>query len=340
MEAVNNSPIPITILSGFLGAGKTSVLSHILQSNHEKKIAVLVNDFGKLNIDAALIVAVEGETISLTNGCICCTIRDDLMKEVLCLLSKETPPEHIIIETSGVSDPTLVAHTFLMPALENLVAVENIITVVDADLALDLDEEYKNLAIRQIKIADIVIINKIDLASDQKRKDLQAHIKNIVPTVRTLETIGGRIPIAVVFGSDWNSALRNWDIKPVLPPDFRTWIYSSESPFTFMALRKALEELPSAIFRVKGFIQLEKTPSNPGLLQITGGRSSLRLHHKFKPEQKKTQLVFIGKKSDTDDKAVNALFDHCQILYSRESLEKKKTPIAVKNIRALEVIFG
>ena len=101
----------MTILSGFLGAGKTTLLNHILHGNHGLKIAALVNDFGAINIDAQLVVGVEGETVNLSNGCICCTIRGDLLKETLKLLRREDPPEYIIIETSGVSDPIAVAES-------------------------------------------------------------------------------------------------------------------------------------------------------------------------------------------------------------------------------------
>src|SRR5688572_15521261 len=102
---------PLTIITGFLGAGKTTLLNRILSADHGLKIAVLVNDFGTVNIDAAMIVNVEGETYSLSNGCICCTIREDLVKAVREVLNRADPPEYIVIETSGVSDPLEVALT-------------------------------------------------------------------------------------------------------------------------------------------------------------------------------------------------------------------------------------
>jgi len=118
-------PVPVTILSGFLGAGKTTMVNHILHGDHGLKIAVLVNDFGAINIDAQLVVGVEGDAVNLSNGCICCTIRGDLLKETLKLLRREDPPEYLIVETSGVSDPVAVANTFLAPEVKSLARLDS-----------------------------------------------------------------------------------------------------------------------------------------------------------------------------------------------------------------------
>ncbi len=178
-------PVPMTILSGFLGAGKTTLVNHILHGNHGLKIAVLVNDFGAINIDAQLVVGVEGETVKLSNGCICCTIRGDLLKETLKLLRREDPPEYVIIETSGVSDPVAVANTFLVPEVKPLVRLDSILVVVDADNILTLDEEIFGLALDQIAVADIVVLNKVDLVTAVELEDIKADlIRRIVPRMK------------------------------------------------------------------------------------------------------------------------------------------------------------
>ncbi|NJO00189.1 MAG: GTP-binding protein [Anaerolineales bacterium] len=143
MNRTNQQVIPLTIIGGFLGAGKTTLLNHILHSDHGLRVAVLVNDFGAINIDTQLIVGVEGETISLSNGCICCSIRDDLMEATLQLLERPDPPEYIIVETSGVSNPGAVKLTFMFSSeLISRVRVDSIVTVIDAEQFPLIEERY------------------------------------------------------------------------------------------------------------------------------------------------------------------------------------------------------
>ncbi|MGQ9813653.1 MAG: CobW family GTP-binding protein, partial [Candidatus Roseilinea sp.] len=138
-----NKKLSVSIISGFLGAGKTTLLNHILRSNHGLRIAVLVNDFGAINIDAQLVAEARGDEdiISLENGCICCSIRGDLLAAVARLLNRQPAPQHIIVETSGVSDPIAVVQTFMLPQLAGFFELDAILLVIDAEQVLSLTGE-------------------------------------------------------------------------------------------------------------------------------------------------------------------------------------------------------
>ncbi len=200
--------IPVTILTGFLGAGKTTLLNHLLHGGHGRRIAVLVNDFGAVNIDAQLIVGVEGEdTVNLANGCICCTIRDDLYRAVLEICQRSDPPEYILVETSGVSDPLAVAHTFTQTALSQYVHVEAILTVVDAEQYEAIPRENQVLALDQIGTADIVVLNKVDLITLPQRIAIEERIRYISPKARILLTQHGQLSAINWVRDAWQLAV-------------------------------------------------------------------------------------------------------------------------------------
>jgi len=333
------TPIPITIISGFLGSGKTSLLRHILLADHGKKIAVLINDFGQLNVDAELISTIEGETIGLTNGCICCTIRDDLLSEVLKLLERKELPDQIIIEASGISDPALVAHTFLMPAMQGVVEVDSIISVVDAAQILDMDDQLKKLALKQIRVADLLLINKIDLTNESKLSQVRDYVKKISNDVRMVETIRSQASLNIILGTHTFDQKKLLNVRERVDVKFETWTYESDKQFTFMAIRKALEKIPGSIYRMKGFVHLEAMPHNQGIFQMTGGRAWLRLGEFWKTEDRITRLVFIGKKNETCSESMIENLDKCQQKYCRENLDRS-APIMVENMKALSIIFG
>ena len=335
-----NQRVPITIIGGFLGAGKTSLLSHILKSDHGKRMAVLVNDFGQLNIDAEQIVEIEGETISLTNGCICCTIRDDLMNEVLNLLTKSVVPEHIIIETSGVSDPTLVAHTFQMPAMQGIVEVDSLISVVDADNILSMDKQVQDLITKQVRVADLIVVNKVDLAGLHQEQEVLAYINRLAPKSRIIKAMHGVVPLHLMLGTSRFTPEGLIYSRQDHIPEFDTWTYTNKLPFTFMSIRKAVEGMPTNVYRAKGFFQLEGALAEQGLFQMTGGRSWLRMGTSWGNNTRMTRLVFIGKDIDENRESICKFLDECQTNYCRTAIDARSEPIVIDDLRALSVLFG
>ncbi len=323
-------PVPVTILTGFLGAGKTSLINRILRSDHGLRLAVMVNDFGTVNIDTELVVGVEGETISLANGCICCTIRDDLAMAALNLAQRQPPPEHILIETSGVSDPFAVAQTFLLPQLQTLFRLDSIITIVDAEQVTTLRGAQESLAMDQITAADIVVLNKIDLATPDQLARARAWIAEIAPRARVLETSFAQVPVELLFGAgnfnperlaaravqhthvheagDAHAAHEHTSHDRV----FETWCYVTEEPLDHEALADAVDALPTTIFRAKGIVNLSQHPHQKALLHVVGRRAQLTLDEAWGERTPRTQIVVIGTAGGVHADTLFELFDRCR----------------------------
>ena len=351
-------PVPIAIIGGFLGSGKTSLLTHLLSEDHGIRFAVLINDFGEINIDAKLVVSVEGQsTISLANGCICCTIRDDLLTEVSRLIAMPTPPEYIVIEASGVSDPAAVAQTFLLDDQQKQVQVDAIISVLDADLS-SIPNDYQELARSQVEVADIVVLNKIDLVSAEQIAGMRQYVTQAVPRARLLETTHGRVPVEMVFGlnafdptmldrdhagaihaEDCGCGLTECHHSPLSHNHrdmFATWAYRTDQPFSFSALQRAIEHLPEKIYRAKGRVRLEIDPSERGILQVTGRRGWLRLDGAWhENEEPVTELVFIGRpEMGTQD----LIRDHFNKALDDAGTQEEEGYL-IKDLRAFSVVF-
>jgi G3E family GTPase len=322
--------IPVTIITGFLGAGKTTLLNYILHNNHGMRIAVLVNDFGSVNIDSELIVGVEGESVSLANGCICCTIRDDLLKAVFDVINRPDPPQYLIVETSGVSDPFAVAETFLMPALRPHVGVDSIVTVVDAEQAKDLRGDQEVLAMDQISAADIIVMNKVDLVDREQLGAARAFIREVVPDARILEVTHGRAPLELLLGVGEYSidklqtrAQRDVHTHAVGATAhehhhhdhtlvFNTWTYASAEPMVYKALCDAIDNLPVTIFRAKGFVLLKEAPERKAVLHIVGKRAQLTFSGTWGDQKPHTRLVFIGTQGGVNAEKLQVLLDGAQ----------------------------
>ena len=302
------SPIPLTILTGFLGAGKTTLLNQILRGEHGLRVAVLVNDFGAINIDAALIDHVRDATISLRNGCICCSIRSDLLAAVLGLLRREQPPEYIIIECSGVADPIEVARTFNLPELRPWVQLDSMIALIDAE-QVHTHEEYQDLIADQIAAADIVILNKIDLASANLRNGLRAWVGAIAPAARVIEASYGHVALELLLGvGRYAHTLAHHSADRQHGDMFATWSFTTERPFAFKPLRAMLANLPTTIIRAKGTLWVAEQPDRRLVLQLVGQRLSLSVDTLWSGAPRRSDLVLIGAVGNIDPVQLDAAF--------------------------------
>ncbi|UNE53597.1 CobW family GTP-binding protein [Bartonella machadoae] len=215
MEKKQNMPhkIPVTVLTGYLGSGKTTLLNRILSENHGKRYAVIVNEFGEIGIDNDLIVASDEEIYEMNNGCVCCTVRGDLIRILESLIQRSHRFDAIIIETTGLADPIPVAQTFFMDdTVQEKTALDSVIAVVDAK-HLPSQLKKSREAEDQIAFSDVILLNKIDLVTPQERAHAESLILAINPQAVIYTTERANIPLDKLLN------LGSFDLQRVLEND-------------------------------------------------------------------------------------------------------------------------
>ena len=317
MEGKSNrvNPIPVTIVAGFLGAGKTTLLNHILTAEHGRRIGVLVNDFGSINVDAELVSEVEDGMMTLANGCVCCAIRVDLIQAVLKLSDRPEPPAHIVIECSGVADPKSVYEAFLEQEIRNTVLVDGVLTVVDAEQVLGLPEKEADLARAQVAGADLIILNKTDLVDSTVLNKVEDWLSAIKPTVQILKTTHCQAPIEILLGlehqQDTVSKGHASSHQHHHELDFETWSFESYNPLRLDFLQELLSHLPATVFRAKGFLYTTDKPADRLLLQMVGRRAVISVNRQWQSERPQTRLVFIARSGTCDFPAIERALNSC-----------------------------
>ncbi len=191
-------PIPVTVLTGFLGAGKTTLLNYLLTQPHGHKCAIIINEFGAISIDNQLVIGADEEIVELNNGCLCCRVRGDLVKSLANLFQKQKRFDYVLVETTGLADPSPIAHTFFMPELKAKLRLDAIVTVADAK---HLEKELMDApeATPQIAFADVILLNKTDLVSPADLERVEARIRRMNPLAKVYRTHNSQIEVAKIF---------------------------------------------------------------------------------------------------------------------------------------------
>ncbi|XQY91377.1 GTP-binding protein [Metabacillus sp. HB246100] len=305
-----NRRIPVTVLSGYLGSGKTTLLTHLLTNQDNKKIAVIVNDMSEINVDASLIKQgafsqTEEKLVELQNGCICCTLREDLIVEVKKLVDKGDL-DYIIIESTGISEPIPVAQTFIYEDeeigihLSEICKLDAMVTVVDAyrfwhdfasgETLLDRKQatneddhrEIVDLLIDQIEFADIIVLNKVDLVEKEDIQELRDIVNKLNPEAKILESSFARIEIDEIMDTNlfdfekasqaagWIKELMQEHIPETEEYGVTSFVYKRQRPFHPERFMTWLENWPVDVVRAKGFFWLASRNETTGLLSQAG----------------------------------------------------------------------
>ncbi|MBH8551826.1 GTP-binding protein [Nostocaceae cyanobacterium CENA357] len=310
--------MPVTIITGFLGSGKTTLLNQILKNKQDLKVAVLVNEFGDINIDSQLLISVDQDMVELTNGCICCTINDNLVDAVYRVLEREDRIDYLVIETTGVADPLPIILTFLGTELRDLTNLDSIITVVDSETFNEAHFESE-AALKQITYGDIILLNKTDLVTSEKLENVENFIHDMKNGAKILHTKHGEVALPLILDvglTPTDEYIAN-DAKDThehehhhhnhdhhhehhshhLENDgFVSISFQTDRPFDVQKFEKFLiEEMPQDVFRAKGILWFSDSELRH-IFQLSGPRYSLHADEWQTPP--KNQAVFIGKKLD------------------------------------------
>ena len=314
--------IPFTVIGGFLGAGKTTLLNHWLRHAAGRRLAVLVNDFGAINIDAALIEANSGDTIALTNGCVCCQIGDDLSLALLRILESDRRFDGVVVEASGVSDPWRIAQ---LGRADPRLSLDAVIVLVDASAATanSRDPLLADTLERQVKAADLIVINKSDLVDESERAALRSWLERTADAVAKIETThaqlapqllsGAYLPAPRAFTSAEDAACTHHadghaHDDPTHGAQFETWSCRPTRVFAPEDLRAWLKAPPPGLLRLKGVVRTEARGdlASWSEIQFAGRSGTLR---SAQVPRDAAALVAIGLRSRLPVRALTTFFE-------------------------------
>ena len=257
-RALAAARLPVTIVAGFLGSGKTTLVNRIRAQQTGLRIAVMVNEIGDIAIDGELIAAGDGDIVELANGCICCSIADDFAGAVARVLQHRPLLDCLVVETTGLADPLPVALTFLRPEFREAVRVDSIVTLADAE-NFSLDHVNGRAAVNQLRYADFILLNKCDLVAPARAGAVEDRIRAVAGGAHILRTVRAEIPLPLILGAGrfgHRPELERGAHDHLAGDGFEAVSFASEAAFSADAFQNFLETLPPTVFRAKGILTI------------------------------------------------------------------------------------
>ncbi|MHC2625078.1 G3E family GTPase [Bradyrhizobium huanghuaihaiense] len=304
-------PVPVLLVTGFLGAGKTTVVNHLLAHADGRRIAAVVNDFGAINIDAELIAGASDGVVSLANGCICCSLEGDLLRTLSTLLRRDPRPEYIVIETSGIADPADIVRNLMDPVILREAPLETVLCVIDAGTPPSALDDA--LVRSQLRVADIVALSKLDLADEGAAARMREAIRaQQVPAV-VVDANHGEIPSALLFPAAVDRAPTPREPGPKRPAEerFETLSWTSDYPISLPRLQQAIGRLAPKLARAKGLFETVEQPGRQMVFQFAGGRATLAPGEAPPTAVPRTRIVFIAELGVLSQAELDGIMEAC-----------------------------
>ena len=304
--------LPLTIIGGFLGSGKTTLLNRLLIAPHGRRLVVLVNDFGRINIDASLVASHTDDMITLTNGCACCAVSADLTNSLIEIAEREDPPDAIVLEARGIADPYGIEHV----ARSNpSIRLDGSLVVLDAETMHELagDPLTSRLFHNQISAADLIVLSKVDLLNGGQVAASREWLAEHYPDKRVIEAVFGDVPVEIVLGLDTRRKPgANTSEPKEHAHNFESVSFTFDEPIDGDRLHVVFDALPEELLRAKGVLNLAEEPKRRTIYQRVGKRWSYTAAEPWGKVRPHSSLVFIGPVGLLDAPTLEARFGACR----------------------------